>query len=388
MVDAGDVRLRAAVRHEHGRVVSVEPAGDLTADEERTVLAPGFVNAHAHLDLGAASEVPAPKGGFLDWVSSVIKRRGELGVDEVATGVRRSAERLLSTGTTTVLDIDASGPAGGYRPDSAIRTVALREVIDGSPAEADDRTEQALGVAREALEVTETERRAVGLSPHGVHTVSDAVLAELALLRRGAPIVIHWAETPEETEWMLLGTGPFSGWLGRSPGLSGAERLARAGLLGGALMVHGNCPAPGELELLSQQGAAVVHCPGSHLYFGRSPFNLAAYRSAGVPVALGTDSWASNEDLDMRREMRLARETLGISGAEAWRMATEVGAQFAPWVHVTGRLGIGDAADLQRLRPQGWGDGALGEADTLLDRLTSAEPAVEAVWIGGDPVEH
>lgn len=385
VIDASDVRLDAAVRLVGGRIASIEPAVGLTPGERETVLAPGLVNAHAHLDLGATPLTP-PGAGFLEWVAAVMKRRGESSPEDVAAGARAAGARLLATGTTTVLDIDASGVAETGLADSPLRLVSLRELIDGSPGERTERTEAALGLARAAVASPASERRAMGLSPHGVHTVSDLLLRELAPLAAGVPVATHWAETPEETRWMLEGGGPFGGWLGPSPRTSGVERLRRAGMLDGALLVHGNCPAPGELESLAGRGVTVVHCPGSHRFFSRPRFALSDLRSAGVAVALGTDSAASNADLDMRREMRLARETLSVSGAEAWRMATEEGARFAPWTHVTGRLGVGDAGDLVRLRPAGGVAGGR-DAGRLLDLLTLEEPAVEGVWVAGERIE-
>lgn len=387
VIDASDVRFNAAVRFAGGRIEAVEPAQGLTRDEEQTILAPGLVNAHAHLDLGAAPPGEPPAGGFLGWVAAVMKTRGGTTEAEVGAGARGAASRLLATGTTTVLDIDASGAGREALEGSPLRLVSLREVIDGSPSSPDDRTGAALEFAREAVHRPITERRASGLSPHGVHTVSDALLGELSRLSSGAPVVIHWAETPEETLWMLEGEGPFSDWLGPSPRVSGAERLRRAGLLRGAVLVHGNHPAPGELEALVGFDVAVVHCPGSHMYFSRPPFALEDFHAAGIAVALGTDSAASNADLDMHREIRIARETLGVSGAEAWRMATEAGARIAPWAHVSGRLGVGDAADLQRLRPAAWSGEAQRDGEALLDLLTAGELAVEGVWIAGARVE-
>ena len=350
------------------------------------MLAPGFVNAHAHLDLGAARGLPAPAGGFLDWVGAVLEGRASMGEAEVRAGVRASARRLLETGTTTVIDVDAAGGVSGALGDLPLRVVALREVLDGSPAGSNERTAQALVDARGALSLAPTERRASGLSPHGVHTVGDELLQQLGRLRGDAPIAVHWAETPEETLWMTEGSGPFSAWLGPSPMASGAERLERAGMLEGVMLVHGNCPARGEAAALAGRGVTVVHCPGSHLYFGRAPFEAAGFMGAGVPLALGTDSWASNDDLDMRREVRLAREELGMSGPEAWRMATEAGARHVPWPHVSGRLGVGDAADLQRLRPVPGGAELAGDPEGLLDELTRREPDVVSVWIHGERV--
>ena len=93
--------------------------------------------------------------------------------------------------------------------------------------------------------------------------------------------------------------------------------LERAGLLGSrTALIHANWPGPGEVERVAAAGAMVVHCPGSHAFFDRAPFPLDRYRAAGIPVALGTDSAASNAALDMRREMRLLRNSRRIEPRE------------------------------------------------------------------------
>ena len=68
-------------------------------------------------------------------------------------------------------------------------------------------------------------------------------------------------------------------------------------------LVHGNHPARGEPARIAASGAVLVHCPGTHAYFDREPFPWSRYRRAGVSLALGTDSLASNDELDMFREM-------------------------------------------------------------------------------------
>ena len=103
----------------------------------------------------------------------------------------------------------------------------------------------------------------------------------------------------------------------------GLDRIEAAGLLGRRTsLVHGNYPSSGELPRIARSGATVVHCPGSHAFFRREPFPLARYRRAGVPIALGTDSAASNGSLDMRREMALLRRAhAGLAPAEGGQRA-------------------------------------------------------------------
>ena len=202
----------------------------------------------------------------------------------------------------------------------------------------------------------------------------------------GAPGVhtADWAETPEEQQWLERGEGPFAAWLGPSPRCTGTERLQRAGLLAGSLLVHGNEPSEGEVERVAAAGATVVHCPGSHVYFGRRPFDWGRFASAGVPLALGTDSWASNERLDMRREIRLARETVGLDAASAWRAATEIGAALLPWEHVTGRGEVGAAADRAVFVLKGGASDAADRPGRILDALTLEEPDLAGLHVAGN----
>lgn len=395
---ADTIRTSAELVLEAGVVAAVEDAPLLTPSERELVATPGLINAHTHLDLGSLrGQVPAGES-FLDWVARVVAERAALLEGGIQRGIRDSADALLRSGTTSTLDIDGQGKVLGSLGNHPLRVVALLEVLDGSPGAPNDRTEQGLA----ALEDLEARARLVpspeglsrwsGLSPHATHTVSDALLraAGTLLARTPMPHAVHFAETPEESDWMLRGQGPFSAWLGESPGVSGTERLERADLLKGALLVHGNVPQPGEPARMAQAGAAVVHCPGSHHFFGRPRFPIERYLNAGVQVLLGTDSWASNEALDMGREMRIARETLGLGARQAWRMATELPAKWIPSRSVTGRLRPGDAADVAIFRAP-WAGRALPDAGTragaerVLEALTLEQPEVDQVFVAGRP---
>ena len=74
------------------------------------------------------------------------------------------------------------------------------------------------------------------------------------------------------------------------------------------LLVHCNEINDTELHFIARRGASVVVCPGSHVYFQRGAFPLKRLLDAGIPTFLGTDSLASNEDLDMEREITIAKE--------------------------------------------------------------------------------
>jgi cytosine/adenosine deaminase-related metal-dependent hydrolase len=193
---------------------------------------------------------------------------------------------------------------------------------------------------------------------------------------------MHWSETEAELAWLRDGSGPLAELLGASPRKSGLDLLEESGLLHAPLsLVHGNFPMRGEAERIAAAGAVLVHCPGSHAWFERAPFPLEHYRARGVVLALGTDSLASNDELDMRREMaRLRRSHPSLAPALVWDMATRNAARALGAQGSVGELALGAWADLVafQIRARSRGD--------ALEQLTADVGPVARVWIAGREV--
>lgn len=356
---------------------AVDRFGAEVIDLEGCVLTPGLVNAHAHLDLTSlAGKVPGD-GGLVPWISALLRERAKLRPADLRASWLAGATRLRATGSTTVADIDSTGAVVAHLPTLPLRTWIFREVLDaGDLARAKaalESIEQRLPSAPRAME---------GLAPHAPHTVSDALLAGCARVARDAelPVTIHWAETPEEEEWLLRGTGSFSKLLGASPRCRGMERLERASFDGVRLsLVHANCVGDSDLERAAALGATLVHCPGTHAFFAREPAPLDAWLDHGLSVALGTDSFASNADLDLRREMALLRaQRSDLSPELVFDWATRGGARALGMAGRIGEVCVGAQADLSAFHVDESGRVA------ILEALTAGTPPVHSTWIGGE----
>ncbi|MDF1797548.1 MAG: amidohydrolase family protein [Planctomycetota bacterium] len=338
------------------------------------ILVPGLVNAHAHLELGPMAGLLPADAGFPAWVGALLRTRMGLAHSDYLNGAREGLARALLTGTTTLGDIDSTGAApellAAGRTGPRVRV--YREVLD---AWDEGRTAAALERLSKAL--PESSRLLEGYSPHAPFTVSEALLAGIAdrRRRRVRPVAMHWSETEEELEWMERGTGGFAPVLGPSPRRRGLDLLEQAGLLGpGTSLIHGNLPRPGEPERIAAAGASVVHCPGTHRFFDRAPCPLDQYRRAGVNLALGTDSLASNEDLDLLREGRLLLESgAPLRPAEVLAMATSGGAQALGLGGEVGCLEPGYRADAVAIHA-----GRARQVDELAEGLFFAPSAPEA----------
>src|SRR5262249_49264610 len=147
---------------------------------------------------------------FTAWIRALLAERAKLADADLRAGALQGARALLATGTTLVGDIDSTGAlvdagrAAGRNPPRVRRD---REVLDaGDPARARaalKRLDPAPSRAPRLLE---------GISPHAPYTISPALWAELSrrCRARRAHVMIHFAETREEGEWLEHGRGPMS----------------------------------------------------------------------------------------------------------------------------------------------------------------------------------
>ncbi len=351
--------------------------GALVQDLGGGILTAGLVNAHSHLELAALRGKVSSAGGFAAWIGRVLQERAAHSPEELAQGALGGLARMARTGTTALGDIDSLGVCPSLLRGAGLRVVQYREVLDAGDAQ---RTGPA--IAGVELPLVSSPRFTEGLSPHAPFTVSSDLMGATGriALRRQLPVTIHWSETLAEVDWLAGRASPLEAMLGPGPGQAGLDHIESGGLLGPCTsLVHGNHPQVGEADRIAASGATLVHCPGSHRFFGRGPFPLDAYLQAGVSVALGTDSAASNEDLDMLREARILSAAFpGLRPSEIWSMLTEHGARALGLEGRIGRLRDGHAADLALF------SGNLAHKDQVLDALLGEGTMCLQAWVAGD----
>lgn len=359
----------------------------------RSLLLPGWVNAHSHLNLTAAlGMIPGTADRFVDWVRTLLRVTQAWPPQVVTQSIRAGLDLLGSTGTTTVAHV-MTLPDLEPLLAHPMRTVVFHEPIGFPAARAEGLLAQAaewLDRAEAAARAAGTTRMTFGLAPHALYSVSPELVRGLADLagERELPLSIHVAETRAEAEFLRTAEGPFRGLLEERgawdpawtpPGVSPVRALADLGVLERAgLAVHCNYLSDEDVALLASSRMTPVWCPGSHLFFGHPDHPAARLLEARAPLALGTDSLASNAGLNMLREARLAAERQpGVSRALWLRAATLTAAEGLGLGAVTGSLEPGKAADLQVL------DGVPDEATDPLAALFGADLRVRLVVVDG-----
>lgn len=296
------------------------------------VILPGLINAHTHLEFSSLYQ-PLPVGdSFAEWIGRVVALRRERGLDDQA--VYRGFDESLTSGVTTLAEI-ATSDAWQRLPAVPGIGVVFREII-GLKSE---RWQSALATAQAHLEDGSPSLRAsnwiVGLSPHAPYSVHPRLyerLIDLAISAE-APVAIHLAETREELELLQHGRGPLVEQLLRlgawqdgliSRGTRVLDYLMPLAQTDRGLVIHGNYLADDEIEFLARHpNLSVVYCPRTHAAFHHPLHPWLKLLEAGVNVALGTDSRASNPDLSVWSEVsHLAECFPQVDAAVLIRLAT------------------------------------------------------------------
>lgn len=331
-------------------------------DLGESILLPGLVNAHCHLDYTSSAGQVTPQKSFVDWLKLIMTSRAGMLYSEFAESWLAGSKMLLRTGTTTVADIEM---VPELLPD--VWTATPLRVISFLELTGVKSRRPAAEIVNEAVEkilsIPDGKRR-MGLSPHAPYSTIPELLrlAGETARRHGLPVVTHVAESKQEFDMFRHGRGPMFDWLCRSGrnnddcGLgSPVQHLERTGLLGKNLLaVHVNYLAPGDAELLAKRKVSVVHCPRSHAYFKHHAFPLHELTEAGVNICLGTDSMASlpklrkqQAELNMFDELRqLADNQPELKPETILQMATINGARALNMKGETGELARGAFADL------------------------------------------
>jgi len=311
-------------------------------------LIPGLINAHTHAAMslfrGLADDLP-----LMDWLNNHIWPAESKWVNEefVQLGTELACAEMLRSGTTCFNDMyffpDITARIANKTGIRACVGLIALDFPTIWARDADEYIEKGLIVHDEyrGNELINT-----AFAPHAPYTVSDQPLEKIRTLadELDLPIHMHIHETAHEVDEAVEKTG-------KRP----LQRLAELGLISPNLVaVHMTQLEADEIAQLAAASSHVVHCPESNLKLASGFCPVKQLLDAGINVALGTDSAASNNDLDMFGEMKTAALLAkGVSGDatavpahQALTMATINGAKALGISDKTGSLSVGKYADL------------------------------------------
>lgn len=348
------------------------------------IVCPGLINAHTHMSMnllrGFADDLP-----LMEWLEQHIwpAESKWLGEEFVADGTRLAIAEALLGGTTCFNDMyffpDVTARIAS---NSRIRACIGLIVLEFPTAWANNAEEY----ISKALKIQDEFRHdplvSTALAPHAPYTVSSDTLSRINTLSAelDIPVHIHLHETAEEV-------AEFK----KQHGISPIQSLHEIGLLNPSLIaVHMTQLTDDEITLLAQAGVNIVHCPESNMKLASGGCPVHELHKRGINVALGTDSTASNNDLDMLGEMKSAAllgkyisgDAAAVNASQTLRMATINGAIALNLQDTTGSLEVGKAADIIAVNTAKVNMAPVYEPVSHLVYSASRD-CVDHVWVAG-----
>ncbi|MGH9349815.1 MAG: amidohydrolase family protein [Vicinamibacterales bacterium] len=313
-----------------------------------SVIMPGLVNTHTHAPMvlyrGLADDL-----ALMEWLQNYIfpAEAKTVSPEFVRAGTRLAALEMIQSGTTTYADmyyfeeeIAKETKAAGLRGVLGQTIIQFPSPDAKTPAEGLARAEAFIRAFKDNPLITPA------VAPHAMYTLDGPTLVacrELAK-RYQVPTIIHLAETQAESQ---TAKERFKS--------SPVAYLESIGFLGpGVLAAHGVWVTESEIATLKARGVAVSHNPESNMKLASGTAPVPQYLAAGVPLGLGTDGAASNNDLDMFEAMRTAsflhklttNDPRAVGAKVVLEMATIGGARALGMERRIGSLEPGKRADV------------------------------------------
>ncbi len=305
------------------------------------VILPTLVNAHVHLELSALKGAVPFDRGFTAWVRDLLVKRDALGREKLRQEADCAAAKLSAQGTCAVGEISTLGITRDLLESHGVSGVWFQEVLGGM--DTNGRLEK--GVL------------SFSMAGHAPHTTGPSVLKQLKAqtASRGLPFSIHLAESCEESEFIETGKGPWADFLTSRGidittwpvgGTSPVRYLNRLGILdAGTLAVHLLHVDARDMDILVETGTRICLCPRSNENLHHCLPDIQQMLDKGLDPALGTDSLASCDSLNLFDEAAFVRSRYPNIGPKiVFAMVTANGAKALDLDRAWGSLDKGKRA--------------------------------------------
>ena len=349
------IEIRDGVIDEIGQYVATSHSGRELKDLGDVVVLPGLINAHTHLELSWLRGRVPPATSFTNWVQGLFATRGAPDAGMTAAmiaPIHEAIREAQASGTVAVGDITNSLTVVEPMHAAGLKGVVFHELLGFKERDA------------ALIEATRAKRTAaaahgisVSLAPHAPYSTSIELFKAIraAVDAQGGIMSVHLGESPEEVELLRQGTGPWRGILEMIgawrddwaiPGCGPVEYLDRHGVIDRrTLVVHGVQFDEPALSTLRRLDATLVACPRSNQWVGVGYPPIERFYRSGVAVAVGTDSLASVEDLNLFSELKTMRWLApSVPAHRLLESATLVGARALGLDRELGSLTVGKSS--------------------------------------------
>ncbi len=333
-------------------LVQIEDAGDDVVFYEG-VLSPGFINCHCHLELSHLKNVIPPHTGLIEFLCSVVTKRG-FDPEIIQAEIALADAEMYANGIVAVGDIGNTADTATVKSKSGIRWQNFVEVLSFTDAKAAENFDHYRSVAQQmqqALSTASLEHR-TSLVPHAPYTISPETFRMINEATAGQVISIHNQEHPAEDELYRTGGGAYLKLfsifdLHSSPfpvtGMSSIRSVLPYFNNGQTIFLVHNTFMPEEDIIWAnayarENGLKLIYCLciNANLYIENQTPPVELFLKHNCTVVLGTDSYSSNWQLSIAKEMASLKLHKGLKDEQVLRFATMNGAKALKWDDVLG----------------------------------------------------
>jgi len=367
-----------------------------TLDHDSTILVPGLINGHCHLELSYLDlsnhgrDKKSYHGVFTAWIKDLLAVRERYSQENedaenlILQNARQAVQQMSAEGIAFIGDVGNSLASRTIGEGQKPRVYFLLELL-GLTKESEVKTFARLEniAADESLDI--------GCTPHAPYSTTPGSIQAIKRQagQKGHRVSIHVAESRQEVEFLKSGAGEFKefllergAWDGTFtiPATSSIQYLNSLGVIDSrTICVHCVHADRTDIKVLAEKKAKVCLCPGSNRFLGVGKAPVTEFLDHGIVPALGTDSRASNKGLNMWREMRLLREDHpGLSPESVFAMASRGGAEVWGISAEIGSLEPGKQAQVLAVSNKE----KINSPGDIFELLTTAGESFQLEWLG------
>lgn len=356
MDEKNTIMPNGAIAIEGEKIIAVAPVEEIKSlftakteiDARNSLVMPGLINGHTHAAMTCFRGI-ADDMELMEWLNSYIFPAEAKNVNPQLAywGSMLACAEMIRSGTTTFCDMYIFEEETARAAREAGMRCLVGEVLFDFPSPNFQTPEEGLLYTRKLLEKWDGDSLVgIVVEPHSLYTCSPSLLLNARRLADEfhAPYATHLLENNSEAKQILDKTG--------KPAI---QYLQEIGFLSeNFIAFHCVAMADEDIRIFADYGCRAVHNPESNMKLASGVAPVSAMRKKGIAVGLGTDGCASNNDLDMLREMDSAAKLAKVAALDptvltaitAMRMATCEGARALGLEHKTGSLAVGKRADI------------------------------------------
>lgn len=286
------------------------PEAKVTTLKENSLLMPGLINAHVHIEF-SANKTELSYGDFMGWLYSVIENREELigGCNQEC--MKKACDDMLESGITTFGAISSHGMDLEVCQNAAQNVVYFNELIGSQAMMADT----LFGDFLSRLDASKSVKRegfypAVAIhSPYSVHPVLVKKALEI-VKNEDLKLTAHFMESQAERDWLDKSEGDFKRFfkelLKQENAVCNSTEFLEYFDGHNALLTHCVNANDEELNSIAKNGQTIIHCPISNRLLGNKTLNIKELNDKNIRWIIATDGLSSNYKLDLFEEMKMS----------------------------------------------------------------------------------